>query len=459
MNEVVLQLVGLQTEWRDFFMRHITFIRPRLGEGAPADAMTPLVFALLKAATPADIETLLIDERVEPYAPVRTDLVAISVESFTARRAYEIAADYRSRGVRVVMGGPHVTLLPDEALLHCDAVVIGDADGQWEHVVEDARRGALRQRYADGFAPSRHDGARFDRSIFAGKKYAPVHLVQVGSGCRFACEFCSIHAFYGESRAQRPAAEVAAEIATLSPSRLIFFVDDNLLWQRDRFVELMRALKPLKRIWSCQISIDVARDEELLDLMRDAGCRLVLIGLESLDRDNLKRMQKNWNHVAGAYDEVIDKLHRRGIMLYGTFVFGYDEDRYEDFIETAKFARRHGFTICNFNPLTPYPSTPLYARLEAEGALLRPKWWIDPDFRYGDPIVAPRKMTPQELLDGPMDARAIFYSWGSIARRALIGLARWRRPRNVGLLLLSNIVSRREIARKQAKPLSSVAMT
>jgi radical SAM superfamily enzyme YgiQ (UPF0313 family) len=436
-------------------MRHITFIRPKLGEGAPADAMTPLVFALLKAATPADIDTVLIDERVEPYAPVRTDLVAISVESFTARRAYEIAEDYRKRGVPIVMGGPHVTLLPEEAAQHADSLVIGDADGQWEALVEDARKGALKKRYANGFAANRHDGTQFDRSVFDGKKYAPVHLVQVGSGCRFACEFCSIHAFYGESRAQRPANEVAAEIAKLSPNRLIFIVDDNLLWHRDRFVTLMHALKPLKRMWSCQISIDVARDDELLDLMRDAGCRLVLIGLESLNRANLKRMHKSWNNVAGEYDEVVEKLHRRGIMLYASFVFGYDEDRYVDFIRTAEFARKHAFTIANFNPLTPYPSTALYRRLEAEGGLLRPRWWVDPDFRYGDPVVAPQSMSPEDLRDGPMAARRIFYSWASIGRRALFGLRRWRRPKSVGLLLLANLISRHEIKRKQAKPLSA----
>jgi radical SAM superfamily enzyme YgiQ (UPF0313 family) len=427
-------------------MRHITFIRPKLGEGAPADAMTPLVFALLKAATPKDIETVLIDERVEPYAPVATDLVAISVESFTARRAYEIAADYRQRGVPIVMGGPHVTLLPEEAAEHADSLVIGDADGQWEKVVEDARKGALKKRYT---------GTRFDRSVFDGKKYAPVHLVQVGSGCRFACEFCSIHAFYGESRAQRPAEEVAAEIATLSPNRLIFIVDDNLLWHRDRFVTLMHALKPLKRMWSCQISIDVARDDELLDLMRDAGCRLVLIGLESLNRDNLKRMHKNWNHVSGEYDVVVNKLHDRGIMIYGSFVFGYDHDRYDDFVKTAEFARKHAFTIANFNPLTPYPNTQLYKRLEAEGGLLLPRWWIDPNFRYGDPVVTPKSMSPQELCDGPMVARRIFYSWRSIGQRALYGLRKWRRPKSVGLLLLANAISRHEIKRKQAKPLSA----
>jgi radical SAM superfamily enzyme YgiQ (UPF0313 family) len=435
-------------------IRHITFVRPALGTGNSADAMTPLVFALLRAATPPEIQTTLIDERIEPLNPVPTDLVAISVETFTARRAYEIAALYRAKGVPVVLGGPHPTLLPEEAAQYCDCVVIGDAEGQWERLVEDACHGKLQPRYKLGFRDNRHDGVRFDRSIFAGKKYVPVHLVQVGSGCRFACEFCSIHAFYGESRAQRPAVEVAEEIRGLSSDRLIFFADDNLLWQRERFVELLHALTPLKRMWSCQISIDVARDDELLDLMSKAGCRLVLIGLETLNKDNLRRMHKNWNHVSGEYQDVVARLHARGIMLYATFIFGYDNDRFEDFIKSAEFAKANNFTIANFNPLTPYPGTALYRRLEVEGGLLRPRWWLDADFKYGDPVIRPKNMTLEEMTEGPMAARRIFYSWGSIAKRAITGLLRWRRPKNVALLLFANLISRKEIARKQARGLS-----
>jgi len=149
-------------------IKHITFVRPALGIGNSADAMTPLVFALLRAATPPEIEAKLIDERVEPLSIVPTDLVAISVETFTARRAYEIAALYRAQGVPVVMGGQQPTLLPEEALEHCDSVVIGDAEGQWEQLISDACQGKLKKRYENGFRDARHDGVRFDRSIFEG---------------------------------------------------------------------------------------------------------------------------------------------------------------------------------------------------------------------------------------------------------------------------------------------------
>ena len=191
-------------------MRHITFIRPNLGIGPSADAMTPLVFAILKARTPREIETTLVDERIEPLRMGPTDLVAMTVETFTARRAYQIAADYRRRGIPVVMGGHHPSMLPDESLQHADAVVVGDAEGAWETVLADAAAGRLRPLYrskaGSGGAPV------YDRSIYGSRRYAPISLVQVGRGCRFACDFCSIHAFYGTYRDQRDPADVVAEM-------------------------------------------------------------------------------------------------------------------------------------------------------------------------------------------------------------------------------------------------------
>ncbi|MEQ1670579.1 MAG: cobalamin-dependent protein, partial [Hyphomicrobium sp.] len=155
-------------------MKHITFVRPALGQGRSADAMTPLVFAILKARTPEGIATTLIDERIEPFVPVATDLVAMTVETFTARRAYEIAAVYRSKGIPVVVGGHHPSMVPDEAAQNADAVVIGDAEGVWEQVLEDACNGRLQKRYQAAKKRDERDAIVFDRSIFAGKRYAPV---------------------------------------------------------------------------------------------------------------------------------------------------------------------------------------------------------------------------------------------------------------------------------------------
>src|SRR5688500_8753096 len=180
----------------------ITFIRPNLYARRSRDAMEPLVFAILKSLTPPDVEVALHDERLEPIPyDEATDLVAMTVETFTARRAYQIANEFRARGVPVVMGGYHPTFLPDDALQFADAVVIGDAEGVWPRVVEDARKRRLQQRYShDGFGPL--DGLKPDRSIFRGKRYAPVAMIQYGRGCRYNCEFCSIRAFYGSNLRQ-----------------------------------------------------------------------------------------------------------------------------------------------------------------------------------------------------------------------------------------------------------------
>jgi radical SAM superfamily enzyme YgiQ (UPF0313 family) len=434
-------------------MRHITFIRPALGEGFSADAMTPLVFAILKARTPPEIATTMIDERVEPLRMVPTDLVAMTVETFTARRAYELAGRYRREGVPVVMGGHHPSMVPEESLAHADAVVIGDAEGAWEQVVADAAAGRLQRLYRS--KPGEGGAPAYDRSIFSGRRYAPISLVQVGRGCRFACDFCSIHAFYGTYRAQRDPADIVAEMRALPRRRLVFFVDDNLYWRRDVFVALMRALIPLKMRWCCQITIDIARDDELLDLMAAAGCALALIGFESLDRDSLKQMRKNWNGVAGSYHDVIGRFHARGIMLYGTFVFGYDADTPASFDRAADFAREQSLCIANFNPLTPMPGTGLYDRLRAEGRMVRDTWWLDPSYRYGDAIFQPRGMSTGELSEGPMRARRAFYGWGSIAERAMRGAPMWRDPYKIGTMLLANWISRREIVRKQGRPLAA----
>ncbi len=437
-------------------MRHVTFLRPNLGFGTPHDAMAPLVFAILKGLTPNHIETHLIDERVEPFAPVRTDLVAITVETFTARRAYELADWYRAQGVTVVMGGHHPSMCPGEAAAHADAVVVGDAEGVWPALLEDAEAGRLKPRYAGGMGLAEGRPLTLDRSVWAGRKYAPIELVQAGRGCRFACDFCSIHAFYGTTRAMRPPDEVAAEIAALPGRGMIFFTDDNLYWTRDTFLALMAALAPLERRWSCQITIDMARDDSLMAEMARAGCALVLIGFESLDPGNMRQMRKNWSHVGGAYEDVIARLHRHGIMVYGTFVFGYDADTPAAYDAAAAFSIRTGMAIANFNPLTPMPGTGLYDRLAANGQLLSPNWWTDPGYRYGDAIFTPRAMSAQALRDGAMRARGRFYATGSILSRATRGLRHWG-ARPTALMLLANLLSRREIARKQSRALSSHA--
>src|SRR5262245_3839428 len=420
------------------------------------DAMEPLCFAILKGLTPPDVETVLYDERLEPV-PVDepTDLVAMTVETYTARRAYQLADAYRQRGVPVVMGGYHPTFLPEEVLGHADAAVEGDAEGVWPQVVADARAGRLKPRYRQDSFPALA-GSRPDRSVFAGKRYAPLALVQYGRGCRYACEFCSIRAFYGASVRQRPIPEVVAEIEQAG-RRHVFFADDNLFVDVPRARALFEAVRPLGITWSCQVSIDVARDPELVRLMSRSGCIVALIGFESLDAANLAQMRKGWNLRQGGYDAAIGRLQDAGIMLYGTFVFGYDRDTVASFGRTLEFAVRHRFCLANFNPLTPTPRAPLLDRLRREGRLINDPWWLDPGYRYGQATFHPRGMTAAELTEGCYRARSRFNTYRCILVRLWEPRATLRSPYRAGIFLAANLVSRREVLAKQGLPLGAPA--
>lgn len=430
----------------------VTFIRPNMLPIRGRDAMEPLVFAILAGLTPPDVERVLYDDRLEPIPfDEPTDLAALTVETYTARRAYQIAAEYRARGVPVVMGGYHPTFLPQEALQFADAVVVGDAEGVWPQVLRDARRGQLQPIYRQAQFPAL-DGFVPDRSIFAGKRYAPAALVQYGRGCRFACEFCSIHAFYGKNLRQRPVAQVVDEIERTG-KRHIFLVDDNIFVDVPRAKELFRALIPLNIRWSCQISIDVARDRELMRLLEQSGCTTAVVGFESLDPGSLRQMKKHWNLKHQDYAAAVEIFRGHGVMLYGSFVFGYDADTPDSFARTLEFAIESKFYTANFNPLTPMPGAKLYARLAQEERLLFERWWLDPAFRYGQAVFRPRGMSAGELSDGCYRIRRDFHSLRSIASRAADRRANARDPYRLGLHLASNFVSKWMIDKKQGLPL------
>ncbi|MCO6455177.1 MAG: B12-binding domain-containing radical SAM protein [Pirellulaceae bacterium] len=432
----------------------ITFVRPNMHDGRSLDAMQPLCFAILQSLTPSGVRTVLHDERLA-RVPVEepTDLVAMTVETYTARRAYQLAGEYRRRGVPVVLGGYHPTFLPEEALRYADAVVCGDAEGLWPRVVDDARRGQLQPLYRqDGFP--RLDGPPPDRTIFRGKRYAPLSLVQYGRGCRFNCNFCSIRAFYGSSLRQRPVSDVVAEIRQLR-RKLVFLVDDNIFVDKPRAAELFEALIPLNIHWTCQVSIDIAQDRELVRLMQRSGCMGATIGFESLNADNLRQMRKAWNVKHGGYEDSLRVFQEAGIMIYGTFVFGYDQDGPEAFDEALRFAIRNRFYLANFNPLTPTPGADLYAQLEQEGRLIHDRWWLDPAFRYGHATFHPRGMTAEQLTAGCLRARRQFNACASIFRRAWDRRTNARSAYRLGVFLVSNLISKREIRAKQDRPLGS----
>lgn len=409
------------------------------------DAMQPLAFAILAGLTPPDIELSLYDDRIEDINyDEPTSLVAISVETYTAKRAYDISERFRAKGVPVVMGGFHATFEPDEILEHADAVVVGDAEGTWPQVVTDLKNNNLQKKYHNPVVDM--NGVRYPRDIFKGKKYSRILPVQYSRGCKFNCDFCSISAFYGRTLMQRPMQEVIDEIASLE-SKYIFITDDNIFINKKLAYEFFTALIPLKVKWMCQVSMDVTNDDALMRLMGRSGCVAAIVGFESLEKDNLALMNKPIN-VKNDYAAVIRKFQDHGIMIFGTFVLGYDHDTTAVFDKTLAFAEESKFLIAQFNPLMPMPGTRLYERLKEEDRLIFKRWWLDDDYSWGDSLFVPRLMTPDELKEGCWRIRNRFSSTGSIMKRLLSFKNNARNLQNIFLFLLINVVSRLEIRRK-----------
>ncbi|MEN8180072.1 MAG: radical SAM protein [Pseudomonadota bacterium] len=404
-------------------MRRLTIIHPAIGHRRGEKyirswQMEPLPAAAIAGLTPKDIELRFHDDRMEriPYDEP-TDAVVLSVETYTAMRAYQIASEYRRRGIPVIFGGFHPTLLPEEAERFAEAIVIGEAEEIWPEVIDDLRHNALRKRYQSREQPPL-DKIRLDRSIYANKRYLPLGLVETGRGCRFPCEFCAIQSFFQRTHRSRPVDAVIAELKSLQQqSKLFFFVDDNFAGSLAACKDLLTGMQGLKIRWVTQMSINAAHDEELLELLARSGCKGVLIGFESLDEQNLKAMGKGFNRMRGGYQVALDNLRRHGIRVYGTFIFGYDRDTADSFDQAVDFALEQRLYIAAFNHITPFPGTPLYARLQQEGRLLYDNWWLDPAYRYNDLPFQPAQLSAQQVTTGCVAARRRFYRWPSILRR------------------------------------------
>ncbi|MCU0662119.1 MAG: B12-binding domain-containing radical SAM protein [Myxococcota bacterium] len=434
----------------------ITLIQPAMGheQGSFVGSwkMEPLSILALANLTPPHHEIAFYDDRMEAIDfDAATDLVAITVETYTAMRAYQIAQEYRRRGVKVVMGGYHATLVPQECVAYADAIVIGETDAVWPQVLEDAQAGQLRRVYK-GTGRPRLGGRINDRAILAGKKYLPMTLVESGRGCKFACDFCSITAFFERSYNPRPYQDVVQEIERAG-NRFVFLVDDNVVADFDRARELFDALSPLNLRWFSQGTLNVAKDPQLLRSMQRSGCDTILIGFESLSEENLKAMKKSFNLQHGGMRECIAKIRDHGIKIYGTFVFGYGHDTPELFERTLEFALEEKLSIAAFNHMQPFPGTPLYERVAAEGRLLYPKWWLEKGLHFGDIVFRPKGMEPEELRARLMDVRRRFFSHKGVLRRATDARANLRTLRSAYLYFSLNALMRRELDEKFGFPL------
>jgi radical SAM superfamily enzyme YgiQ (UPF0313 family) len=387
----------------------------RLNDGR----MEPLQLGILAGLTPPDIEVVLYDERMEqiPFDKP-ADLVGVTVDSITARRAYAISDEFRMRGIPVVLGGIHVTLAPEEASLHADAIIRGDAEPVWADLIADARKGTMRRNYSAPFGEPQR-GILPRRDLFKGKGYLPVSLIQFSRGCPFNCSFCAAARFFGSTHNCRQVEDVVREIEH-DNLRLVLFTDDNLTANRSQAKALCRALKPLMVRWASQVSVDLVHDEELLELMAESGCMGQLIGFDSINPTSLRWMNKSPNLFGyDRYEKAVERLREYGFQVWASFILGNDHDSSESIRNTVRFAIDSKFALAFFHILVPYPGTALYARLQKEGRLLFDgRWWLHPKFRYNTATFVPQQLTPKELGEITVWANKEFYSARSIFLRS-----------------------------------------
>ncbi len=403
----------------------ILFIKPNMGlvRGRPyhdRGRMEPHTFAVLAGFTPERHEVSLCDDRFEPVPyGEQWDLVGINTEIYTARRAYEIADRFRGNGVKVVLGGCHATMVPDEAALHADAIALGDTDEVWRTILEDAESGRLKPVYPGRSPDTGVNGPIHPRrDIYRGKKYLPVTLTQLSRGCVNTCEYCVTGNLYHGRFTSRSPQEVAGELAR-SGRKLVFFVDDNIIADLSAAKALFREIIPLKLRWTAQASLGFVADPELVDLMVRSGCAGLVVGFESRDPANLSAMNKMSNLDLGSYDEVVERIRDAGILLWAAFLLGYDHETAESIRDTLEWALSKKFAFSAFNILTPYPGTAFYERMKAEGRLLYDGcWWLHDDYRFGHAAFRPRHLTPEKLSELGHQARMRHNSLYQVLRRA-----------------------------------------
>ncbi|OGV43282.1 MAG: hypothetical protein A2X46_06490 [Lentisphaerae bacterium GWF2_57_35] len=359
----------------------------------------PLSLTTLAALTPEleNLEIRIVDGSVDPIPmDAEADLVGISVITGTANTAYQLADHYRRRGIPVVLGGVHVTILPGEALHHADSIVLGMAERTWPRLIEDFRQGKLARVYRDEAPPDGilHGVPTPRRDLIRKSGYMMPNSLHATRGCKRICDFCTVPVVWPQYF-KRPVGDVVADIKSI-PSRYICFNDVSLVDDLEYSKELFSAMIPLKKKWGGLATVEVAKHPELLRIMQESGCAYLLLGFESVNQTSLRDIHKGFNK-STEYKSVMTTLHDHGISVQGCFVFGLDEDDRNVFQHTVEQVLELQVDIPRYSIYTPYPGTALFKRLSSEGRILSFNW---DDYDTMHVVYQPSKMTPDELYAG-----------------------------------------------------------
>ncbi len=402
--------------------------------------LTLTTLAALGAGQP-DIEFRLVDESIDRVPlDYPADLVAISVLTGTAPRAYALATHFRRRGIPVVLGGIHVSILPDEAAQYADAIVIGMAEQTWPRLLRDFKAGRMapvyREEPVEGNVARGIPTPRWDLQRNSG--YMLPYVVQATRGCPHVCDFCTVPVVW-KNYLRRPVADVVRDVKAI-PARRFVINDVSPLDDLDYAKELLRALVPLKKKWGGLATTRVTDDPELVELLERSGCQYLLLGFESISQRSLNRIAKGFN-AREDYAEVMDRLHRARIVVQGCFVFGFDEDETSVFAATVAEVQRLKIDIPRYSLYTPYPGTPLFQRLQAENRIVTYDWG---QYDTMHVVIQPKGMSPVELYEGFRWAYRETFRWRNIVPRALACGTR------MPIVLLGNAAYRRFVRRIDA---------
>jgi len=379
----------------------------------PMGLMIPqLALHILEGLSIPEHEVKIVEEEIEDIdLDEECDLVGISCMTSNAPRSYYLAQEFRKRGKKVVLGGVHPTVITDEALQYADSVVVGEAEGVWEQLLEDFQKGRLQRKY---HYPkpllSRYIPMNYRKST--PKRLFNVIPIMATRGCPYNCEFCCVSNLFGKEIRHVPISNVVRDIEE-SKGKTYIFLDDNIIGKPNYAKELFRAIKPFKVKWVGQASISFVHDTELMKLAAESGCAALFFGIESVSEIQLKRMRKSIKEIK-KIEEAIKKIKDLGINFHASFIFGFDDDTKAIFPETLEFSQKNKVGTATFNVLTPYPGTDIYKQFKAEGRLLTTDWKY---YDHSTVVFRPKNMSPYELQAGEIWVKKEFTKISSILKR------------------------------------------